>query len=131
MSVGYRFPTDREQLRLFDRIEDAMTWRKPITLSYFKDKGTDAAGYRLYVKVTRTVEPHDLVPADGSFIMRCVDRTPSTGRPAYRSIRLDRIAVSRTTNRPLFTLHLKGRYLNPTLLDGKPLHPTKGALTSA
>lgn len=132
MAYGYRFPTATEQLRLFERFEDAMSWRTPITLTYFKEIGRDrdGNGVMLYTRTTRIIEPYEpATTLGGAIIMRAIDRTSADKRPAYRSIRLDRIAVSRRTNRPLLTVHTSRRYLHPSPLDGEWLHPTKGELT--
>lgn len=131
MAYGYRFPTNTEQLRLFERFEDAMAWRAPITLTYFKEHGRDRGGYMLYTRTTRIIEPYELTTtAGGAIIVRVIDRTARDKRPAYRSVRLDRIAVSRCTNRPLLTVHTSRRYLHPSPLDDMWLHPTKGQLNA-
>lgn len=128
----YRVGTDDEQLRLFERFEDAMALRHPVKVTYFREKGVDVVtGRTLYVKTTRMVEPHELTNnKHGDLIVKVVDRSPrKEKRPAYRTIRLDRIAFSRRTGLALMTVKVNEGYLNPTRLDGVDLHPSKGQLT--
>lgn len=143
---GYRMSaSEEEQLELRYLFADAMARRAPVQVSYFKERSALVEDPRTgrvqkkrikgqYVKVTRTVEPYGFgVAKDGSRTVKVVDRTPEGlgSRPDYRSIRLDRVAVSRTTGRPLVTRRLTLGYLCPSPLDRRPLHPTKGVLVSA
>lgn len=129
----YRLGTEAEQLRLYERFEDAMALRHPVRLTYFRQKSQrdPATGKPQYVRTTRTVEPYELdMTLDGAMIVRVIDRTPRHDkRPAYRTIRLDRIAFSRTTGHALMNMRTRDRYLLPSPLDGAELHPTKGELT--
>lgn len=124
MSVyGYRFPTELEQLAIMERFDAATEARHPVTVSFFEQKRdaygnvmTFADGTPLLVKTTREVEPYE--PAQfaraGHPYIRVVDRASSgRGKTAYRTVRIDRIAVSRATGRPLMTVHPRGRYLVP------------------
>lgn len=134
MSAGYRMPSgEAEQLYLRHLFANAMEQRSPVRVSFFEQKklpnGKRIPG--LYVKVTRVVEPHGFhVARDGKRSVLVVDRTPNGvgSRPAYRAIRLDRIAYSRAQRRFLIRRMLTYGYLYPSLLDRKPLHPTKGEL---
>jgi hypothetical protein len=94
---------------------------------------TDRFGNPVYVKVTRVVEPHELtVTRDGKRIVKVVDRTPEGvgSQPEYRTIRLDRVAVRYNDGKPVAVRMLTHGYLCPTLLDNKPLHPTKRVLAA-
>lgn len=136
---GYRFSVDEsEQLHLWLLFGYAMEHRCPVRVSFFEHK-KDAQGEReyqgdraLFVKTTRTVEPYELaVTSDGRRIVRVVDRAPEgSNGPAYRTIRLDRVAHSNTTKKPLTRVMTKHGYLCRSLLDGKPLHGTKRQLTA-
>lgn len=143
---GYRMSSsEEEQLELRYLFADAMDRRAPVQVSYFKERSAlveDPVTGRVqkkkirgqYVKVTRTVEPYGFgVAKDGSRIVKVVDRTPEGlgSRPDYRSIRLDRVAVSRRTGRALVVRRLTLGFLCPSPLDRRPLHPTKGVLVSA
>ena len=123
---GFRFCSDDEQLGLFDLMEDAMALRKPLRISYFKERKdirgkviTIKTGEPTYVKVTRIVEPYELRQTiAGHLIALVMDRSPNDSeRPASRTIRLDRVAFSRQTGRPLAHLMRRGRYLCPSPLD--------------
>jgi hypothetical protein len=142
---GYRMSSsEEEQLHLRHLFADAMERRAPVQVSFFKERSalvedpvTGQVRKRKipgqYVKVTRTVEPYGFgVAKNGARTVKVVDRTPEGlgSRPDYRSIRLDRIAVSRATGRALATRKLTLGYMSPTLLDNRPLHPTKGVLVA-
>lgn len=126
---GYRFCTDDEQLRLFDRLEDAIALRKPVRVSYFKEKRVKVWSARanayvekpsgLFVKVTRVVEPYELHQTiAGNLIVKAMDRSPKNAeRPEPRTIRLDRIAFSHAQRRPLMRVMFTGRWLCPSPLD--------------
>jgi hypothetical protein len=123
---GYRWCTDDEQLRLFDRLEDAIAHRKPVRVTYFKER-KDVRGKRMtlptgevmYVKVTRVVEPYELRQTiAGRLVVHVMDRSPEgEERPASRTIRLDRIAFSRRQRKPLMNVMFSGRWLCPSPLD--------------
>jgi hypothetical protein len=51
-------------------------------------------------------------------------------QPEYRTIRLDRVAVRYNDGKPVAVRMLTHGYLCPTLLDNKPLHPTKRVLAA-
>jgi hypothetical protein len=123
-----------EQYDLRQLFASAMDHRAPVRVSYFKQlKRPDRAIVPgQYVKVTRVVEPFDFdVAKIGARIVRVVDRTPDgVWGPAYRAIRLDRVAFSRSTGKPLAVRLLSQGFICPTLLDGKPLHSTKRVLTA-
>lgn len=131
---GYRFCTETEQLRLFERLEAAIEHRHPVTVSYFKEKRVKVWSKRagayvdkpsgLYVKVTRVVEPYELAQTlAGHLIVKVMDRSPENAeRPESRTIRLDRIAYSRAQRRPLVQVMFTGRWLCPSPLDD----PEKG-----
>lgn len=136
---GYRMATDeRDQLDVWFAIRSAIRDRCPVRVSFFKtlkDENhrpvQDAHGYFLYAKVTRVVEPFELTTTrDGRHIAKVVDRSPEgmDSRPEYRTIRLDRVAVSNRTKRPLLTVMRTYGFLCPSPLDGQELHPRKGAL---
>jgi len=123
---GYRFCNDDEQLRLFERLEDAMTLRKPVRVTYFKERKdirgkrmTLPTGEQMYVKVRRIVEPFELCQTlAGHLTVKVVDRSPNDSeRPDTRTIRLDRIAFSNAQRAPLMRVMLSGRYMCPTPLD--------------
>lgn len=143
---GYRMSaSEEEQLHLRHLFADAMDRRAPVEVSFFKERSAviedpvtgEPRKKKIkgeYVKVTRTVEPYAFhVAKDGARSVLVVDRNPEGvgSQPAYRSIRLDRVAVSRRTSRPLVTRRLTLGYLCPSLLDRRALHPTKGALVGA
>lgn len=143
---GFRMSeSQEEQLHLWHLFADAMARRAPVEVTFFKSKmithtyvehgETKTITYPGFVRVTRTVEPHGF-GADwtkGTRWVKVVDRNPEGvgSRPAYRTIRLDRVAVNSRTGRPLATRRLSIGYLCPSLLDHKPLHPTKGQLVGA
>lgn len=138
---GYRMSaSEEEQYHLWLLFASAMDHRAPVRVSYFEEKKAvdpDTGRVRrfpgIYVKTTRVVEPHGFfVTAAGYRLVRVVDRTPEGlgSQPAYRSIRLDRIAYSRAQSKPLAVRMLTHGYLCPSLLDNKPLHPTKTVLTA-
>lgn len=138
---GYRMaPSDDDQYLLWLLFASAMAHRCPVRVSYFKEKKDDQHrpiriyGQPAYVKVTRVVEPHALtVTKAGHRLVKVVDRTPEGvgSRPEYRTIRLDRIAVRYDDGKPFAQRMLTHGYLCPSLLDGKPLHPTKRVLAAA
>lgn len=143
---GYRMSaSEEEQLELRYLFADAMARRAPVQVSFFKERSALVEDTRTgqmvkrkirgqYVKVTRVVEPYGFgVARDGSRTVKVVDRTPEGlgSRPDYRSIRLDRVAVSRRTGRALVTRRLTLGFLCPSPLDRRPLHPTKGVLAGA
>jgi hypothetical protein len=139
---GYRMATgEAEQLDLWLMFASAMEHRCPVRVSFFKRKKddahkpvTDRFGNPVYVRVTRVVEPHELtVTRDGRRIVKVVDRAPEGvgSRPEYRTIRLDRVAVRYSDSRPFAQRMLTHGFLCPSLLDGKPLHPTKRVLAAA
>lgn len=131
---GYRFCTEIEQLRLFERLEAAIEHRHPVTVTYFKEKRVKVWSERagayvekpsgLYVKTRRVVEPYELRQTlAGNLIVKVMDRSPENAeRPESRTIRLDRIAFSRAQGTPLMRVHPRGRYLCPSPLDD----PEKG-----
>jgi hypothetical protein len=132
---GYRMTTaEDEQYHLRQLFASAMDHRAPVRVSFFKRlKRPDRSVVPgQYVKVTRVVEPFAFdVSKDGARIVRVVDRTPEgVWGPAYRAIRLDRIAASRHTGKPLATRLLSQGYICPSLLDFRPLHSTKRVLTA-
>lgn len=144
MSIAYGFRmayTDEDQLDLWLMFASAMEHRAPVRVSFFKRKtddqhrpAYDQYGNPVFVKVTRVVEPHELtVTKQGRRIVKVVDRNPEGvgSRPEYRTIRLDRVAVRYADQRPVATRMLSHGYLCPSLLDGKPLHPTKRELVAA
>lgn len=134
---------DAEELHLRHLFADAMERRAPVRVSFFKQKKVKVWSERkgryvekatgLYVKVTRVVEPYAFqVAANGARSVLVVDRTPEDSPgPDYRTIRLDRVAWSRATGKPLAVRMITHGYLCPTLLDRRPLHPTKRVLASA
>lgn len=141
---GYRMSTsDEEQLHLWHLFADAMARRAPVEVTFFKSKKItqtftshglpSVITYTGYVKVSRTVEPFAF-GADftkGTRWVKVVDRTPEGvgSQPAYRTIRLDRIAVNTRTGKPLAVRKLTYGFICPSLLDHRPLYPTKGQLT--
>ena len=129
---GYRFSgSEEEQLRLRHLFASAMDNRSPVRVSYFKEKGR---GTGLYVKVTRVVEPYAFgVSKAGKRLVYVVDRTPEGvgSRPDYRTIRLDRVAFSRSQGRALAVRLLSLGYLCPSRLDFRELHPDKRVLTAS
>lgn len=138
---GFRMASaEEDQYHLWHLFASAMAHRAPVRVSYFKRKTdeqhrpeVDRFGNPVFVKVTRVVEPHDLtVTKGGARIVKVVDRTPEGvgSQPEYRSIRLDRVAVRYRDGKPLAVRMLTHGYLCPTLLDGKPLHPTKRVLAA-
>lgn len=123
---GYRFCTETEQLRLFERLEAAIEQRHPLTVTYFKQrrnaKGKKMVfkdGSPLFVKTTRVIEPYELAQTiAGDLIVKVMDRNPSDSeRPRPSTIRLDRIAYSKAKRRPIMQAHPRGRYLCPSPLD--------------
>lgn len=117
-----------EWTHAWQRIEDAMLQRKPIEVSFFKER-KDAFGNPvlfkdgspMYVRVTRVVEPFDLQfsLANNPYVT-VVDRSPNDAeRPATRRIRLDRIAVwcSKGKRRMRLRVRASDRYLCPSPLD--------------
>lgn len=143
---GYRMSTsEEEQYHLWLMFASAMDHRAPMRVSYFKERSelvedpvTGALRKQKikgqYVKVTRVVEPHEFhVTKDGHRIVKVVDRTPEGvgSQPDYRTIRLDRVAYSRAQHKVLAERLMSQGYLCPSLLDNRPLHPTKGQLTGA
>lgn len=138
---GYRMSTgEDEQLHLRHLFASAMDHRAPVRVSYFEEKravdpdtGRDRKWPGVYVKTTRVVEPYEFgVSKAGNRFVRVVDRTPEGvgSRPAYRTIRLDRIAYSRSQHKPLAVRMLSHGFLCPSLLDNKPLYPTKRVLAA-
>lgn len=136
---GFRFSDgEDEQLYLRHLFAFAMAHRSPVRVSFFKQKKDDhgrpvrSGGRDLYVKVTRVVEPHELiVTKSGHRAVKVVDRTPEGEfRPDYRTIRLDRITFSRPTGKPIAHVLAGQGYLCPSLLDGRELYPRKRVLTS-
>ncbi len=131
---GYRMSTtEGEQLDVRHLFASAMERRAPVRVSFFKQKGKDSDGRPLYVKVTRVVEPYEFgVTRDGHRIVKVVDRTPDgTWGPEYRTIRLDRVAHSLKTGRPIAVRMLSHHYMCPSRLDYRELHPTKRVLVAA
>jgi hypothetical protein len=137
---GFRMTvSDDEQYHVRQLFASAMDHRAPVRVSFFKQLKDEkhrpvfSGGRPLFVKVTRVVEPHAFgVTKAGDRVVKVVDRTPEGElRPEYRTIRLDRVAVSRSTGKVLATRLLTQGYLCPTLLDFKPLHPTKRVLSAA
>jgi hypothetical protein len=120
---GFRLPDELEQLHLMERFERAVEDRTPVTISFFEHKRDEygrpmnfSDGRPLLIKTTRTVEPYEAAQfaAAGHPYIRVVDRGSSgRGKTAYRTIRLDRVAVSRATGRPLMTAHPSDRYIVP------------------
>lgn len=138
---GFRMAhAEAEQYRLWLLFASAMDRRAPVRVSFFKRKKgpdrrplSDRFGNPVFVKVSRVVEPHALsVTRDGRRVVKVVDRTPEGvgSRPAYRTIRLDRIAVRYADGRPLAVRMLTHGYLCPSLLDRRPLHPSKRVLAA-
>lgn len=141
---GYRMAkNDAEELDVWLLFASAMAHRAPVRVSYFKqrkyesgpDKGkpmTDAHGYPIYVKITRTVEPYEFgVTKAGKRIVHVVDRSPEgVWGPEYRSIRLDRVAFRFRDGTPVATRMLSHHYMCPSRLDYRELHPTKRVLAS-
>lgn len=137
---GYRMAHEQaDQLNLWFLFKSAIDHRAPVRVSYFKRKTenhkpvNDKWGNPVYVKVTRVVEPYQLTQTDaGHHIVRVVDRTPegSGSRPAYRSIRLDHVAIRYADGGPLLTRLMTHSFLCPSPLDGEELYPTKGELVS-
>lgn len=138
---GFRMAhTEEDQYHLWLLFASAMAHRAPVRVSFFKRRKddqhkpvTDRFGNPVYVKVTRVVEPHELtVTRDGKRIVKVVDRSPEGvgSQPEYRTIRLDRVAVRYNDGKPVAVRMLTHGYLCPTLLDNKPLHPTKRVLAA-
>ena len=141
---GYRFSkSEEEQLRLRHLFASAMDHRAPVRVSYFKEKIVDVWSERtqryvkkpsgLFVKVTRVVEPYAFgVTKAGNRVVHVVDRSPEGigSRPDYRTIRLDRIAFSRSQGKALAVRLLSLGFMCPSRLDFRELHPTKRVLTS-
>jgi hypothetical protein len=138
---GYRMSgSEEEQLHLRHLFASAMDHRAPVRVSYFEEKKAvdpDTGRVRkwpgVYVKTTRVVEPFEFgVSKAGKRFVRVVDRTPEGAgtQPEYRTIRLDRIVHSRAKGGPLAVRMLTHGYLCPSLLDNKPLHPTKRVLAA-
>lgn len=137
---GFRMANEAEQLHLWLLFRYAMDHRMPVRVSYFKEKKDDQhrpvrtpGGAPIYVKITRIVEPHELTQTKaGHSLVKVVDRTPEDDKgPAYRSIRLDRVAFSWATSKVLAHVMAGQRYICPSLLDGKELQPRKRELTGA
>jgi hypothetical protein len=127
---GFRMcHNEDEQLDLWHLFRSAMDHRAPVRVSFFKQKKDDDGRpiHDHYVKVTRVVEPSELtVTKDGRRVVKVVDRSPEgTWGPEYRTIRLDRVAYSRHTRRPLAVRMLTHHYMCPSELDGLKLHPNK------
>lgn len=131
---GYRFSeSEQEQLHLRHLFASAMDKRSPVRVSFFKEKKVKGRGIGLFVKVTRVVEPYAFgVSKAGKRLVYVVDRTPEGvgSRPDYRSIRLDRVAFSRSRGKALAVRLLSLGYLCPSRLDFRELHPDKRQLTS-
>lgn len=128
---GYRFPDELEQLHLMERFERAIETRTPVTVSFFEQKRdqygrpmTFPDGRPMLVKTTRVVEPYEThFSRRGHPYVRVVDRTSSGAEgPAYRTIRIDRIPVSRATGRALMNLRPRDHYMvpNPHLEEREP-----------
>lgn len=126
----FRFPTPTETLDVWERIEQAIADEKPVTLTFFKEKEisytrrrhgkTETVTYTGYVRARRTVEPWLLGfhQSDGHAYARVISRSPTDEKgPMFRTIRLDRVAVSRTTGKPLLTVHVKGKRYCQGLID--------------
>lgn len=118
----FRFPGEIEQLEIMERLQHAIEDKKPVTVSFFKEKEIThtytvkgvkcTTTYTGYVKVRRTVEPWlvGFHQSDGHPYVRVISRSPTDEKgPMYRTIRLDRIAVRTTTGKPLLTVHAKGK----------------------
>ncbi len=119
---GYRLPTEAEQLRLWERIEDAIARRTPLHVTYFEQRKDDngkplfySNGRPALVKTTRIVEPYEVdMTRDGHMIMRTVDRKRmAEEKLAIRTVRLDRIGVSLATRRPLMRALRRDTYKVP------------------
>lgn len=128
---------ERDQLSVWFAFRRAIVERCPVRVSFFKRKTdnhvpvNDRWGNPVYVKVTRVVEPFELTQTKaGHHIVKVVDRTPEgvDSGPDYRTIRLDRVAMSNRTKRPALTVMCTYGFLCPSPLDGQELHPRKGAL---
>lgn len=114
----YRLPGEVEALEIMERVALAAELGKPVTVTFLKEKRdpvtrrkiTFADGSPYYVKVTRTVEPYAVeFSLTGHPVAYVVDRSPNDEkREMYRTVRLDRVVVSRQTNRPRLTVHLAG-----------------------
>ena len=143
---GYRMSNaEEEQYDLWLLFGSAIDHRAPVRVSFFKERSelvpdpvTGALRKKKipgqYVKVTRVVEPYGFhVTKEGHRVVLVVDRTPEGvgSQPAYRSIRLDRVAHSRMTGKALAHRLMTQGYLCPSLLDFRPLHRTKGQLVGA
>ena len=122
--------SEEEQLDVRHLFASAMMRRAPVRVSFFKEKGRKSG---LYVKTTRVVEPYAFgVTKEGNRVVFVVDRSPEgTWGPDYRTIRLDRVAVSRQTGKPIASRMLTHGYMCPSRLDYKELHPGKRVLTGA
>lgn len=140
---GFRMSgSEEEQLYLRHMFADAMERRAPMRVSFFREKKVSVWSPRakryvdkhtgMFVKVTRVVEPFAFqVAKDGQRSVLVVDRTPDgTWGPEYRTIRLDRVVVSRYTGKALASRMLSHGFMCPSPLDRRPLHPTKTVLTS-
>jgi len=128
---------ERDQLDAWFAFRRAIRLRCPVRVSFFKRKTdnhvpvNDRWGNPVFVKVTRVVEPYELGRTkSGAHVVRVVDRAPEgvDSCPEYRTLRLDRLAVSNRTRRPMLTVMRTYGFLCPTPLDGQELHPRKGAL---
>jgi hypothetical protein len=121
--------SEAQQLDLWFLFRSAMDKRAPVRVSYFKQKKDDDGRPvpDQYVKITRVVEPYELtVTKAGRHIVHVVDRSPEgTWGPEDRTIRLDRVAFSYRTHRPVATRMLTHHYMCPSRLDGLTLHPRK------
>lgn len=141
---GYRMSSsEEEQYYLRQLFADAIERRAPVEVTFFRSKEivfkyvengvTYEKRYRGYVPTTRLVEPYSFhVSKAGGRSVKVVDRAPegAGSQPQYRSIRLDRVAVNTLTGKPFAVRRLTLGYLCPSLLDRKPLHPTKGVLAA-
>jgi len=136
---GYRMATgERDQLYLWFMFRSSIDRRCPVRVTYFKRKKdarrkpvVDRFGHPVYARVTRVVEPYELgVSRDGARCVWVVDRSPEgvDSSPAYRVIRLDRVSVRLADGRPVLTRMMSHGFLCPSPLDGRELHPRKGAL---
>lgn len=137
---GFRMAfEEHDQLYVREMFRSAIDHRCPVRVMFFKRKKDDSHrpvsdkyGNPVYVRVTRVVEPYEFDRTKGGKrIVRVVDRTPEgvDSRPAYRTIRLDHVAVRYADQRPVLTRMMTHGFLCPTPLDGDELHPTKGELT--
>lgn len=124
--MGYRLPGEVEQLEIMERLETAALYGQVVTVSFFKQKKDTnkrpvffGNGRPYLLKVTRTVEPYAVeFTLQGHPVAYVVDRSPEDEKgPMYRTIRLDRVAISTTTQRPLMRTRSKLRRACQGLID--------------